>query len=753
MRTPATPGQGERLFQPACTPGRSIPEESKLGSLLAENKKLKQDLSCLQTNFELTAQKSSQLRSQMKEMESSMSNLQILLDKTISEKEELQSKLKEEHKSQCDTMAVAERKELAGLNQQVEELQCEVNQLQQQNLDLQEKLKSKLDQKLENKALVEKMYAEAKSFKEEKLAMQKEIATLHEELGEVQDKYKELEDSSGEHMEVKKKISAAASALKSKISQLTKEKSEISEQLANASEHLDAVYDKIHLHEEDQRTLEVKLKGKEKEIKILKAKCKDQSHLPGEVEKIKAKVIEMTEEIETLRSKNQDYQAAKERREGQIEELNKMNAKLSRESKHDSELARRMGLELERLEDKVQSLEDDLKAKGKEYDLLCCKMEKTESELLCVANSKVDNEEKMSDLQAKVNELEEKNFELSTEFIKLQKEREIATEANSDMEQKLLEIETKLDAAEFGVLEKDSQISDLKCTSDLMEAENSTLLSQVTSLSEMVSTRNFKIETQQAQILQHESEVVCIMEKITELESEHGGCAKIIDELKQSNDVLKELIEKHDAEKCEMEENISSLKLEIKSMTRSNGVLKATNNDIQDKIRELIAKNDELVQLSHTSENRVEKLEQDLKAESMALKSAQDDLKHAENMHKDTNTEKDEKIATLSSKCTELELQSELFHKERVELKSRVMELQAETKEQAHLCLVLGKERDVLNEQYEQLKESALSVLQSENLMLGDENPSTVSTNKSLRGILKKPSTRKALKPIQDPVD
>ena len=52
--------------KPATTPVKPIPEETRLDTLVHENSKLKQELQCLQTNFQMTCSKSSQMKKEMK---------------------------------------------------------------------------------------------------------------------------------------------------------------------------------------------------------------------------------------------------------------------------------------------------------------------------------------------------------------------------------------------------------------------------------------------------------------------------------------------------------------------------------------------------------------------------------------------------------------------------------------------------------------------------------------------------------------
>lgn len=756
--TPVRRGSGWS-FQSSCTPSKPLfPAETELDSLRSDNKKLKQDLSCLQTNFELISHKSTQLRNKVKELESSMSELQKEFDKNLDEKEKLQSRLEEisdGFKNQTGSQAT-DKKKIVELTEQVQEFQHKIDHLQQQNLNLQADLKNGLDQTFQSQNMIDKLDSVKKSLSDEQLAMQGEMDALHKELEELQDKCHALENSTSTHEEYKKKNSGIIKTLKSKMSKLTKEKSELSGQLIKASEMLNQAHDKIHLHMEEVKALQVDLKAKKKENVTLSAQREDQSHLPVEVEKLRAKVIETIEEMDDLRSSNDSHVAARDRLESKVAELSKANNRLSREWKHGSELAQKVNAELERTEERVQSLEIELEAVKKERDLVQHKLKGTKSELSKLANIKIERETETKKLLENLSELEQKNFELTTELTSRQGEADIVKESRLDIEHKRMELESKLDAAQFVILEKESQMSDLKCAYDLMEAENSTLLSQVTSLSEMVSTRNFKLEAQQVQSVHYESEVLEIMERISELESEHGSCADTIGKLRESNDELRESLEMKVSLEHEMQGTISSLKVEVEKMNKSNAVLKSDNSDLQDEISSQVAKSKEFNQKFAASEARVHRLEQNLKVESVALKAAREDLGHAKKTHQETEAEMGEKIERLETKLTDMELQHDAFHREKVELKSRVTDLRAELKEHTLLSSSLKIQRDSLSEQYESLKESALSVLQSEcaaaDVSLGEENPPPARKTRDLelRSILKKPRPRKVLTPLQN---
>lgn len=757
-----TPVRNASSILSASTPSRIfMPAETEADSLRTENKKLKQDLSCLQANFQLTTQKSTQFRSQVKELEASVADLHNLFDKNLTEKEELQSRFeatKEGLKGQVGLQAAGEKK-VDELAQKVETLQCELECLQRENCDLEEKLRNGIDQTIEGHDVIAKLDSVKKSLTEEKSVMEGEMAALRTELEKLEDMSQSLKDSSSTHQQESKKKSASINALKSKVSKLTKEKSELAEQLARASERLDQACDKLQLHKDEIGALQVDLKAKEREILTLSTERKGKSHLPVEVEKLRTKVIETVEEMAELRSESESLEETRKRLDGKVAELTKANTKLQRENKHSSDLARRMNTELEKLEEKVQGLETGCHAKGQERDAAQQKLKDAKTELSRISGAKTDCEEEMKKIVEKLGEVEVQNFELTTELTSRQHQADLATGKHSNIEQKLSELESKLDAAEFAILEKDSHVSDLKCAYELMESENSTLLSQVTSLSEMVSTRNFKLEARQMQSIRQESDIYEIMERVAELETEHGSCGKIIEELRSANESMKATLEARDGSKRKIEGELAALKVQIRDLEKTISDLKASNIDLQDQVTVQVTKNEDLDRRCTDTGESVRQLERELRAETLSLVATRDDLAHANKTQKEYEGKTAEKIEDLETKCTDSELRCMEFVQEKAELKSHVLELRRDLKEQVLLRSALQIEKDSLTEQFENFKLSALSMVQSDyntDIAMKEENLGMLSS-KTGKGkdnpLKKKPRTRKVLHPVQDLLD
>lgn len=754
-RTPVSYGGGGG----GCgTPGRAIPEQTLLGMLQTENKKLKQELSCLQTNFQLSSQKSTQIRSEAKEAETNLTELQVQFQRVLEEKEAIFFKYEEvrsELKSQSAPKGESER-QMSILRERVTELQEDLDHTQKQNVEFQLQMKAEANKVQNGKVLAKRLEGQVISLKDEKKAMEGVMTSLREEFEVMQE---ELQESSLAKNDVKSKTSMALGALESKASRLTREKGDMFEELAQARKQLDQAHDEIQLLEENRQKLESRLQQKERKIGSLHAQEKQKLNLPGKVEALQDEVFALNEEMEEMRSKNESLESTRASLEDCVSELKKVNKKLScdisRETRRKEEIVRKITAELEVNEDKVQVLESDVQVKVKECGVLKKKLKDVESDLREVKLSKTSLEENLSGLNLEVRELEENEQVLSSQLKEVRGEKLKERETNTSSDQMMLELESKLEVTGYAVLERESIISDLKCAHELMEMENSTLLTQVTSLSEMVSTRNLQLESQQVSISRQDAELLDIVDKISELEREHGGCRRTINQLMEKIEILKFTQEEGLMEKCALEDKVSALEGEVEGLRTSGSVLHDTNTDLQDKLEELTTKNDSLESDYSELKSQAYTLEQDLKYEVSSLRTSRAELKHAQKLHENDKVEMEETIESLSSKLEDAEHRYEDLHQQKTELMSRLSGMEKRAEELKESCSFMMKERDGVGEQYELLKESALSILLSESMEVvpneGSENQPAGSGDGCInkgKGPIKKPGTRKVLRNI-----
>ena len=707
------------------TPSKAIPEESQIVSLQVENKRLKQELSCLQTNFQLTSQKSTQLRSDMKEAEASLEELQAHYENVVQEKLDILSKF-EVVKSEVERKKQprAEReKELNKLKERVEELQMELDCSREENLEFQKKVKAEGCKAKDGKILIGKLESQLKSLKEDKVSLDNEVAGVRRELCDLQEK---LYESNATRDGLKTKTSLAVEALECKASRLTREKKGLFEELSQCSKQLDQAQDDIQTLEGERQRLESRLQDKEREIESLRAHLNQASSQPQDIETLQVEICSLKKEIDELQFMNDDkLESSKASLEHKVSELTAANIKLKRdlgrETKKTEEVARKIIAELEVSENKVQTLEINLQDKVKECSNLRGKFEMMESRFAASMNTKGSLEEHLGDLKTKARELEEKNDRLELQLKEAKRERVRELDSTEASNQKILELESKLDAAEFAVLERESTISDFKCASEMMEMENSSLLAQVTSLSEMVAARNLKLEAQQSQMNQHQMEVYEIVEKIAQLEREHGACGKTSSQLTRKNEELEASLEEETARKDALKEQVCSLKEEITKLKLSQSDVKLTKADMQGRLEELMSKHDDLsVQYSILLDQNC-RLERDLKSETSSMRASRVELGQEQRRYNIERQELEDKVESLLSKRRDSEEECNRLQQEKAILNLTLSDMKTEVEDLKFSYSNLVKERDGLGEQYEKLKESALSVLLSESFTVSND--------------------------------
>ena len=715
------------------TPSRAIPEESQIISLHVENKRLKQELSCLQTNFQLSSQKSTQVRSDLKDAVASLSDLQAQYDNVVQEKLDVLSKLEiiksefQDHKPK----AIQER-EICELKEKVQELRAELEQAHKENLELRSKSKSERSKENDGKAYISKLECRVKSLREDKVATEKELATVQNDASELQE---QLRESSTCQDSYKSKTSRAIEGLEMKVSRLTKERTDISNDLDQAHKQLDRVQDDVESLQEDKKRLESKLQSREREICTLRVQT-NPNCTSQEVETLQTENRSLKWELEDIHSKTKELENSKVSLEHKVSDLKAENKKLKgsigRETKKTEDVARKIIAELEMSETKVQTLKVDISAKAKECSNLKGKLELAESRLTSTTNSKQHLNQHISDLKEKALELETKNAKLEAQLQDSLRETLKKENDSQASTQKISELESKLDAVEFAVLERESTIIDLRCSDERMELENKSLLAQVTSLSEMVSARNLKLESQHAQINQHELEVYEIMEKISQLEVDHGSCSKTITQLTTQNDALKLSLDKEVARKEALKDQVGLLKEEITKLKVSLSDVKLTNTELSYRFQELTTKHDDLCRRHSTMEEQSYRLETDLKSEKSTTSASKLKLGFEQFKYKEEKIKFESQIESLLLKLQNSEKECSTLEQEKSYLSMQLAEFKTEVDTLKFSYTSLTREKDGLEEQYEKLKDSALSILLSESFTVpNEENKSPSVQDKS----------------------
>ena len=788
MRTP---------LRPMTTPGRPIPQETELDALQIENAKLKQDLECLHTNFQLTSQKSAQMKKDAKEMEKSLADLQAVCDQLLTEKEDMELRHKEAMVALQNSTGsqLNDQERNAKLAKEVEDLQTRLETLQHQNLDLQCKLKAEIAQSQDSKDVIGKLDAQIKALRKEKKNLEDNLSSALARLQNAEEELVSSQQSSAMQSEIQRQSSEAIIAHKRKFTLLKDENQELREQLEKASHSIDAHQSQIHSLKESVKLLESKLASTEAQKELLSTERKLQSHLPTEIQDLQNKLASLSEEHEALAAANKGLKEAHTQSESHVQELTKANAKLQREANHNWELSKKLQKELEKQESRSLESKEGLKEKEQQCSKMAREIEDLKLELSRVTNAKTMYEVEVGKLVSKLEDLEQCNFELSTKLSSTQNETTSAKHSQSEMQSRVEELERMLRDAEGSLLEKDSQIAELHCTSELLEGESGALLSQVTSLSEMVASRNSKIEALQSQVAQYESDSREIMMKMCELEADHDRYVETQQASQQEIDSLKKALESAQNYEMEAKNTILSLKLEVKQLQEYNSSLETVNSDLQDKIKAEMAKNEQLHSTWENTEKNLHNLEQELKLKSASLRAAQDDVDFVKKSSEDAAASLTTEVDALQIKCRELQDTCDNLQQAKTEMTAQLTSHRTDLRELQHLNSLIKGEKESLTErysqlekevgclkeelhaaqselkdaktslwyqkeklseaqrentslreemahtvhEYEKLKESALSLLDQSSL--SDENVST-PTKVKLRGILKKPCSK-----------
>ena len=788
MRTP---------LRPMTTPGRPIPQETELDALQIENAKLKQDLECLHTNFQLTSQKSAQMKKDAKEMEKSLADLQAVCDQLLTEKEDMELRHKEAMVALQNSTGsqLNDQERNAKLAKEVEDLQTRLETLQHQNLDLQCKLKAEIAQSQDSKDVIGKLDAQIKALRKEKKNLEDNLSSALARLQNAEEELVSSQQSSAMQSEIQRQSSEAIIAHKRKFTLLKDENQELREQLEKASHSIDAHQSQIHSLKESVKLLESKLASTEAQKELLNTERKLQSHLPTEIQDLQNKLASLSEEHEALAAANKGLKEAHTQSESHVQELTKANAKLQREANHNWELSKKLQKELEKQESRSLESKEGLKEKEQQCSKMAREIEDLKLELSRVTNAKTMYEVEVGKLVSKLEDLEQCNFELSTKLSSTQNETTSAKHSQSEMQSRVEELERMLRDAEGSLLEKDSQIAELHCTSELLEGESGALLSQVTSLSEMVASRNSKIEALQSQVAQYESDSREIMMKMCELEADHDRYVETQQASQQEIDSLKKALESAQNYEMEAKNTILSLKLEVKQLQEYNSSLETVNSDLQDKIKAEMAKNEQLHSTWENTEKNLHNLEQELKLKSASLRAAQDDVDFVKKSSEDAAASLTTEVDALQIKCRELQDTCDNLQQAKTEMTAQLTSHRTDLRELQHLNSLIKGEKESLTErysqlekevgclkeelhaaqselkdaktslwyqkeklseaqrentslreemahtvhEYEKLKESALSLLDQSSL--SDENVST-PTKVKLRGILKKPCSK-----------
>lgn len=664
------------------TPIKPIPEETEMDALQIENTKLKQEFQCLQTNFQLTSRKSTELKREMKEVEKSLSEIQLAYDQVLGEKEDLHRKYEEARVALVNKSGseMNNRQRSAQLEREVEAFRSQLEALEQRNFELQDRLKTEIARQLQGQDLVEELDTQIRSLKQEKSESESELAGMQCEL---QKCLEELETYRNSSVQQTQKLGPdAISVYGRKLSLLQNEKQVLSEQLSKVKHSIEETESHNRSLKEKNKALECRLASLEAQHKFLTEQRKEGEHSQKQCEiELRNELVRLSDRLEAVSAKSKEFEEAKEESACHVRELSKANSKLQREANHHWELAKKLQRELEKQESSSFRAEESLQVMEQQFAKTTMELENLKQELSCVNNSKKMYEVEVSKLMSRLEELEQSNFELSAKLADTEMETQTAKLSQTEVQSKIEELDRKLASTEDALLEKARHVTDLRNSSELMERENGTLLSQVNSLTEMVASRNAKLESLQSQLLSYETDSKEIATKVCELETEHGHWIEEQAKYQLEIDSLKESMEVAASYKKDTENSILLLKLELKQLQEYNGSLEAINTGLQDKITSQIARNEELVSRSHDQDSNLHDIERDLKMKSAALKASSEEVDFIKKSSEDAQAALKTELEALEAKCNDLRGSYECQNQEKSRMVSQISQLTSDIKE------------------------------------------------------------------------
>ena len=609
------------------TPAGPLPGGTLVDSLQADNAKLRRDLECIHTNFQLTSQKSQLLKKEKREMEQSLQELQTLFDKVAGEKDNLQVKFEKAEVamvSKCGTRSEDQEK-IRTMSNTVTVLEEDLDKFQKQSIELQEKLQHELSRSLEFQDLIEKLDKQAETLKEDKSSLQLKLDDTLAKLERIEDDYTSLHSSTQSTSDASTRMGELKKMYTTQLDSLKREKNEIDQKLEAAAKCVDEAQDQISSLTKAKESLEIKVSALEaRNIALMRENKTLTRSSTSEVSGLSLKYVELSEQSDDKDTRIQELEADVLKLKAQIHDLEKTKSKLSREASRNWDLANKLQKALEMQETTNFGLDEVRKQRAHQCTVLEGELDKMKIELTTVQSQKTVLMDERTKVLSEMEELEQSNFDLTTKLDGIEFDTESAKLSSSEAQEKISDLEDRSGLMKGMLLEKEAQLTSLNFTNEILEGENSTLLSQVTSLSEMVSSRNEKMESLQAQLSKYDLEMGEIAETIAELETAHGSCAKTKQMLDDKIDSLKHRLQEALDFNKEAETKILSLKLDMKQIQECNNGLEVINTELQDKVQSQYTKIDDLNDLQEESEKRIKKLELEVEMKSDSLRELLD---------------------------------------------------------------------------------------------------------------------------------
>ena len=686
------------------TPVKAVPEQSLADTLQIENAQLKQDLQCIQVNFQLTCQKSTQFKQELKEAQQALSDLQADLERALSQKEEAEHKLEEMrlallNKSEAD---LGSKQRSAQIQKEVSSLREQLDVLEQQNRDLQSKLKGEASHGAQAKDQLLRLEARIKALTNDKQKVEGDLQAAQNQLIELNEQLSLQQASSTSQGRLQRQAAESIDAYEHKLLAAKAAQENWQQELGSLQKVNEDLRSELDSLTELKKMHEARIIALEASNQTLSNARKERDPLfLQEIDQLKCILAQLTDEKQAMETEQAKLTEACQKSELHIQELNKTNKKLQREANHNWELSKKLQKELEKYESNYLKSEEGCQEKQQQLLKVSKEAEDAKLELVNAKKAKEMYELQVSKLMKRVEELEQADFELNAKLGDVQMEANSAKVAQSEAQRRLEEALSKYQTMETTYFENAAQAKRLEVATELMEQENTTLLMQVNSLSEMLATRNARIEELQAQITRYELESKDIVLRVCELEEEHGRCKEMREQLQNELSDLKDSLTV--AQDCTRagESAVTSAKLDMKQVQDYNATLEAVNSDLQHKIQNQYTQIEELTSSNNVQEKKLHDVEQLLKVKESLLKDALEDAKFAANNAQDIQTSLRNKLDTMESKLHDLQKAFDEAERDKKDLCDELLHVQSELKEERHSCQVIRREKEALGDKHE----------------------------------------------------
>lgn len=710
---PSTPTKGHRPYtcpRPA-TPAKPIPGTTQLESLQNENEKLKNELMCMQTNFQLMSQKSATVKKEKKEIEVSLVELQGEFDRMLAEKSDTETKLEATRATLCNklsSMSTGQEKqgelelELIGLRSELAEVVSQNNQLEEQVQTEQSRLET-------SEEFARQLKEKSKTLKEWKTQAESDISTLTSRLRELEDEVADLRSAkSAWSSERQREESEAIAVYKKKLERIRGERRGLEEKLREAGSALDEEHSKISSLEKTNKTLQRQLASAEVVQQELREQREHGSGLSKEVSELDNRLTAVTEENALLREECDRLEAEQKQTMEQIEGLTQSKHEQCERAESNEGMVQNLQKQLRRQEEQLTNASEAVREKEAHCVSLTSQIEGLQTELANIQSAKNHFESEVAELIQKLDDLEQMNFDLSTKLSEAHNETALVVATRNEHSTMLEELQQRYHDTQTLLLEKEAQLSEALYSHRLQTSENASLVAQVSTLSEMVAGRNAKIETLQTEALCYESSTRDIMTKIVSLEEEHGACARRREALEEEKDRTRLFAREGERRERELKEEISSLRSRLRESHEQQDNLQSTNRQLNHKFHTQVEKVDELVSSSHQTQTRTRHLEQTVTEKENLVASLRGELEFLTKSSNDQVASLTAEIDSLNRKSGELRAKCEDYREVEVRTESDIIHLQKQLSDLQTVHTELVHDRQPLQDRYDQTRSELL---------------------------------------------